>query len=271
VATYEGFGAGITLSFVVADGSNGSPDRTAPRLISFQVSPDTANMAVSNTVDVTFAATAEDVVNYYSMYVLLRSPDGATTRECYYSNDPQPGRSTRSCTLTLSRYGQAGRWTVAELSIGDSRGKGRTFSAAELAAGGHDSGVTVVNTSVDSTAPTLLGAEFTPDSITPGGGYSQVSIRIRATDAQAGIEKVEVVGRHDNGMYGFGGFNGGSGSVQVAPDLWESYLMVDGQYPPAGILRLDGVRITDRAGNVTLVTAEQLEAMGMRATLTIIR
>jgi hypothetical protein len=205
------------------------------------------------------------------MSVALRRPDGAETRECYYSNDPQPGRSTRSCTITLSRYGKAGRWTVAELSISDNRGNGRTFNAASLAAGGHDSGVTVVNTSVDSTAPTLLGAEFTPDSITPGSGYSQVTIRIHASDAQAGIEKVEVAGRHDSGTFFFGGIGGGSGSREVAPGVWESYLMIDSQYPPAGILRLEAVRITDRAGNATTLSAEQLDAMGMRATLTIVR
>ncbi len=270
VATYGGYGASTGLSFVLADGTNGTQDRTAPRLITFDVSPDTANMSGNTTVDVTFAATAEDAMAYYSMYVRLRSPDGQQEKECYYSNNPQPGRSTRSCTITLSHYGQAGRWTVVELSIGDSRGNGRTFTPAELASGGHDNGVTVVNTGVDNTAPAMHGARFLPDSITPGGGYSQVSIQILATDGQAGIETVEVGGSHEGGTYGFGGPGGGS-SRQVGPDLWESYLSVDGQYPPAGTIRLDWVRITDRAGNVTVLNAPELDARGMRASLTIIR
>lgn len=47
--------------------------------------------------------------------------------------------------------------------------------------------------------------------------------------------------------------------------------MVDGQYPPAGVLRLDGVRIKDRAGNILYLDAAALEARGMRASVTIMR
>lgn len=267
VATYNGYGAVQSVSFVVADGTNGTTDRTPPRLLDFTVSPDTANMASSNAIEVTFAATASDAMAYYAMSVLLTSPDGQTSRDCYYSNNPQPGTSTRSCSVVLSRYGQAGRWTIGDLTISDSRGNSRTFTGAELAAAGYDSGVTVTNTSTDTGAPVLQGASFTPDSITPGSGYSQATIRIVATDALSGVERVEVSGSNDEGTFGFGG----GGSVQVGPDVWESYLMIDSQYPPAGVIRINFVRITDRAGNITFVGPEQLEAMGMRATLTIVR
>lgn len=268
VATYSGYGASQTLTFVLADGTNGTADRTAPRLVGFGVTPDSANMASSSTVDVSFAVTAEDAGRgFYAMSVVLQSPDGSTTRDCYENGNPVPGRTTRTCAVTLSRYGQAGRWTVRELSIADNLGNGRTFTAAELAAAGYDSGVTVTGTQTDTQAPELLAVEFTPDSITPGSGYSYATIRITAADALAGVESVEVSGRSDDGYYGFGG----GGSRQVGPTTWESYLAVDSQYPPSGIIRLESVRLTDRAGNVLFLNAEQLEARGMRATLTIIR
>lgn len=270
VATYGGFGASIPVTFVLADGTNGTQDRTPPRLISFTVSPDTANMSGNTTMDVTFAATAEDAMSYYAMSVILRSPDGQVNKECYYSNNPQPGRSTRSCTVTLSHYGQPGRWTVTDLSIADNRGNGRTFSAAELASGGHDNGVTVINTGVDNVAPSLLGAQFQEDTIYAGNGYSQATIQISANDTQAGIESVEVGGSNDEGTFGFGG-PGGSSSQEVWPGMWQSYLWIDSQYPPAGTIRLNWIRITDRAGNVTEMNQSELEARGMRATLVIIR
>jgi hypothetical protein len=270
VATYGGFGASTAVTFLLADGTNGTQDRTPPRLITFDVSPDTANMSGQTTVDVTFAATAEDAMAYYSMYVRLRSPDGQQDKECYYSNDPQPGRSTRSCTITLSHYGQAGRWTVVELSIGDNRGNGRTFTPAELASGGHDNGVTVTNTGVDTSAPVVYAARFTQDTIFAGNGYSQATIQVSGRDGQSGIETVEVGGRNDEGTFFFGG-PGGSGSVQVSSETWESYLWVDSQYPPAGTIRLTWVRFTDRAGNVTELDEAQLEARGMNAALVIIR
>lgn len=269
VATYGGFGASQTLTFVLADGTGGTVDRTAPRLISVNASPDTANMASAPTVDVTFSVTASDAGRgFYAMSVVLQSPDGTRTRECDQNGYPAPGTVTRSCTLTLSRYGPSGRWTVRELTIGDNLGNARYFTAEALAAAGYDNGVTVLNTSTDTQMPELLATEFTPDSITPGSGYSQATIRITASDALSGIERVEVAGRNDEGTFGFGG---GGGSIQVGPNTWESYLLVDSQYPPAGVIRLDMVRLTDRAGNVVTITAQELQARGMRATLTVIR
>jgi len=270
VATYGGYGASIDVTFILADGTNGTQDRTPPRLIDFTVSPDTADMTGVTTRDVTFSATAEDATSYYSMYVRLRSPDGQQERECYYSNDPQPGRSTRSCTITLSHYGQAGRWSIAEFAYGDARGNGRSMTTAELAAAGYDNGVTVVNTGFDNTAPVLHGTRFTQDTLFAGVGYSQATIQITTGDGHSGVEKVEVGGAHDDGSYYFGG-PGGSGSVHVGGDVWESYLWVDGQYPPAGTIRLNWVRITDRAGNVTELNQQELDARGMRASITIVR
>jgi hypothetical protein len=200
--------------------------------------------------------------------IALRSADD---KECYYSNNPLPGRSTRSCTITLSRYGQAGRWTVAEFFYGDARGNGRSMTTEMLAAEGYDNGVTVINTGADYTPPVLHGARFTQDTLYAGSGYSQATLRITAGDGPSGVEKVEVGGGSDDGTFMFGGPGGGGGAVLQWGDEWESYLWVDSQHPPAGTIRLNWVRITDRAGNVTELNQQELDARGMRAALTIVR
>jgi hypothetical protein len=270
VATYGGYGASLPVTIVLADGTGGTVDRTIPKLISFTVNPDTADMNGHATREVTFSATAEDAGGYYYMSVFLHSPDGQMTKECSFSKNPEPGRFTLSCGITVSHYSQAGRWSVSELVIYDARGNGRSFTPAELASGGHDNGVTLVNTGTDVTPPTLQAATFQEDTIYAGNGYSQATIQISTTDSQAGIEKVEVGGSNEEGTFGFGG-PGGSGSIEAYPGVWQSYLGIDADDPPAGTIRLDWVRITDRAGNVTELGPDQLDALGMRAKLVIIR
>ncbi|HST61548.1 MAG TPA: Ig-like domain-containing protein, partial [Longimicrobium sp.] len=271
VATYAGFGASIDLTFVVADGTGGSPDRTPPQLTGFDASMDSVDMAFpsppesENTQSVTFSMTAMDAVGVYAFSVSLRSPDGQTSKQCFSSTSGTPGSTTLYCSIALSRYGQAGRWTVEDLSIGDIRGNGRNFTAAELAAAGFDSGVIVYNTAVDNIAPVLDSIQFTPDTIYPDQGQRWLTVRAYVTDTQAGVDEISF------GAMGLepGGFGFGGQMMRAGPGVYEATLDVSSW--PAGRVAITSVFIRDRANNLTYLNEADLDAQGISALLTLIR
>lgn len=269
VATYNGFGATQTLTFT-AGTAPPPPDQAAPVLLGVQISPDSVQLAdAGSTAQVSIAVTASDEGRgFYAMTVVLRGPDGSTTRECNANAAPAPGTATRTCAVTLSQAGGEGTWTVRELIFADNAGNSGTVTSAELMSAGFDHSVKVVvatGTQPDTEAPALAGAAFSPDQVDVATGTVQVALRIEATDNMSGVARVDVSGSHENGGYGFN--TGNDGAVQVAPGTWETYLTVSADSPPDGFIYLDTVRLTDQAGNVLDLGPSDLESRGMRARL----
>lgn len=271
VATYGGHGASIDMTFILADGTNGSQDRTPPQLTDFGVFMDSVDMAwptppeSENTQSVTFSMTATDATGVYAFGVTLRSPDGQTSKYCFSSTSATPGSTTLYCSVALSRYGQAGRWVVEDLSIGDGRGNGRNFTAAELAAAGFDSGVFVYNTSVDNIAPVLDSIQFTPDTLRVDQGERWVTVRAYVTDTQAGVDEISFGAQGVEVGYGFGGqlMRNGPGIYEASFDAGSNFA--------AGRAAITSVFIRDRAGNATYLNDADLAARGISAILTVIR
>jgi hypothetical protein len=272
VATYAGYGAAALIT-VKGDGTNGTADKTAPRLTSFSLSPDSLVITPTDTV-IRVSLQATDLgAGVSGIQMEIRGPGDASLRFCN-NTLPNPAAGgdapvTLTCTFELSRYSPGGTWTMAMVSVGDKAGNWRYYGDTDLAAGGFERTIRVVNANGDGTAPTVSGVFFGQDTVSLANGGEYVTISARVGDVGSGVASVEL------NAYG-GNPNEGTRSFTCYatrtpdPAVWSCSQYLDSQMP-AGDYRVSRVTVRDHADNYTELFDYQLAQMGIYTQLVITR
>lgn len=122
-------------------------DATPPVLQAFSLTPSTLDTSAGNvTVTASFAIT-DDKSGFWQAGVKLTSPSGQQSQVCriYQPAGQSPLSYSNSCTFVIPRYSETGEWMVEWLYVADNVSNETDLVAADLAAGGLSSSITVTS------------------------------------------------------------------------------------------------------------------------------
>lgn len=189
-------------------------------------------------------------------------------------NDTTPHTANGSYTLTDKTA--PGTYHIARVEVQDRSGNVSSYTTAELEALGIRTALTVNGGIADDTAPVLTSLDL-PLTIDLSSGSANVEVRAGARDNEGGTGVRDVVVYLD-GALGYQGWSFANFAVPQAgssdtfddatPHSATSWLPLRG-HTPVGTYGVTRVVVTDAAGNSRDYDAAQLEAMGIRTTMTV--
>ena len=274
-ATYQGAGGSATLT-VRGDGTDGTPDQTAPRATGFVLSADSVNIATgARFVDVTVAAT-DAGSGVSSMNVVFDGPvvggSPIQGQDCF-SGTPTPpqgaaGAVSLTCRIAFSPHAAAGTWSLDYVQLSDRAGNSREVAGSALLAGGARTRVKVVNPNQDVAAPAISAISIAPDSINLAtGADTVVTVTVTASDPGAGVQSVTLAFRGETGNSEEHCFANDYALPSTTPTnqvTWSCRIAFP-RASAAGTYRISGVATLDRIGNERHYTPEQVAAAGWEA------
>ena len=257
-----------------------SDDTTPPTLTALSFSATSVNVSAT-AQNLTVNATITDDksgVNYG--YVVFTSPSGQT------AGYPQSGFFTimsgnnlagaYQTTVAFPQFVEPGVWTVS-VYLRDNAGNSITLQSATLVSLGFPGTLTVVDSTPDTTPPTLLGASFSPSTVNTSAGPQTITVSLQVADSQSGAVFSNSSSCGTNVSLSRAGtsatesllllgsnFTRVSGTAQNG--VWQATLIMP-QYS-GGNWALSQVCLSDAVTNRVYLTSTQLTAMGINPVLT---
>lgn len=183
---------------------------------------------------------------------------------------------TANGSYTLTDKTAPGTYHIARVEVQDKSGNVSEYTTAELEALGIRTAITVSGGIVDDTAPVLTSLEL-PATIDLRTGSANVEMRAGARDNESGTGVRDVVVYLD-GALGYQGWSFANFAVpqpgstdtfdDATPHHATSWLPLRAN-TPVGTYGVTRVVVTDAAGNSRDYDTAQLEAMGIRTTMTV--
>lgn len=268
------FAAAQTLSMAQSD------DTTPPTLVTLSFS--TASVNVSTAAqNLTVNATSTDNlsgVNYG--YITFTSPSGQTaggTQSGFFARTSGTDlNGGYQVTVPFPQFVEPGVWT-ASVYLRDNAGNSITLQSATLVSDGFPGTLTVVDSTPDTTPPTLLGASFSPPAINTSAGPQSITVSLQVADSQSGavfsnslpcvvntyLSRVGTSATDSLELWG-DNFTLVSGTAQNG--VWQATLTMP-RYS-GGNWELTSVCLSDAVTNHVSLTSTQLAAMGINPVLT---
>ena len=267
------FAASQTLSMAQSD-------TTPPTLVALSFSAPSVNVSTAAQNLTVNATITDDLSGVNYGYIGFTSPSGQTV------GYPQSGFFARisgtdlnggyQTTVAFPRFVEPGVWTAA-VYLRDNAGNSITLQSATLVSLGFPATLTVVDSTPDTTPPTLLGASFSPPTINTSAGPQSITVTLHVSDSQSGavlsnstacvvnayLSRAGGSATESLELWG-GNFNLVSGTAQNG--FWQATLTMP-QYS-GGNWALSEVCLSDAVTNRVYLTSAQLTAMGIDPVLT---
>lgn len=256
-------------------------DTTPPTLVALSFSASTVNVSTAAqnlTVNATITDDLSGENNY--AYIKFTSPSGQT------AGLPQAGYFTRISgtnlnggyqkTVPFPKFVEPGVWT-ASVYLKDNAGNSITLQSTTLVSLGFPGTLTVVDSTPDTTPPTLLGASFSPSTINTSAGPQTITVSLQVADSQSGavfsnssscvvdvyLSRAGTSATNSLELWG-SNFTLVSGTAQNG--VWQATLTMP-QYS-GGSWALNQVCLSDAVTNHVSLTSTQLAAMSINPVLT---
>jgi len=247
----------------------GFEDIVPPTIASLGVQP--ATVEVSNgPVTAKFSARFRDAISGVSWWsaTFANSVNGQTLSVGTWPAAQIQGSKwdgTHVADLVVPRYALAGAWYLQRLHLTDEANNSLFLEVADLTARGLSANFAVVNTDVDSTPPQISLLEVSPAAANVNGQSADLVVRVRVTDAQAGVNHWDLVWEPLSGsgrLSAFGGsWNRISGNEQDG--VYETTVTLPA-YAAAGPWNLTTIRLTDLAGNTANLGSTEIGLLGLQ-------
>ncbi len=174
------------------DSTDVTGDITAPQVVSFTVTPGSADVtSADGRFDVRLRVT--DDLSGVDQLMLSRS---SLDRTIAYgigltltSGDAHDGIWTGS--FSVPKGAPAGRYPF-HLSVADRVRNGQSLDDAELARRGLASGIDVTDAAPDASAPTIVSIAVSPDPVDTRGGAATATVTARVRDGGSGVDGAAV-------------------------------------------------------------------------------
>ena len=255
-------------------------DTTPPSLVTLSFSAASVNVSAAAQTLTVNATITDDLSGFNYGYIEFISPSGQTAG--YY----QSGYFTRISGTSLNggyqvnvpfpKFVEPGVWT-ASVYLQDNAGNSITLQSTTLVSLGFPGTLTVVDSTPDTTPPTLLGASFSPSTINTSAGPQSITVSLQVADSQSGavfsnssFYAVNAylsragTGTTDSLLLWGGNFTLVSGTAQNG--VWQATLTMP-RYS-GGSWALSLVNLSDAVTNHVSLTSTQLAAMGINPVLT---
>lgn len=252
----------------------GEGDTTPPTLTDFSFTPAEIDTSASDqAIDFTLTA-SDNAAGIQQSSIQVRYPNGRTHSWGAWHGDTDPRNVTASQRIPIPRYAPPGRYVVA-VRLLDAVGNGRSYSEAELAAAGFPTAFEQTAPG-DTTPPTLAGFTISPQLVHTDAGDATIRFDVHVTDDLAGLsdlwkgdladvwfdaEDPERPGDHY--PFGISRYLGWTGSRTDSVHSFEGELS---RFAAFGTYRIRWVTLSDRVGNVSRFTGDDLVAAGFDST-----
>ena len=266
------FAASQTLSMAQSD-------TTPPTLVALSFSAASVNVSTAAQTLTVNATITDDLSGFNYGYIEFTSPSGQTAGypSVYFARisgtDLNGGYQV---AVAFPKFVEPGVWT-ASVRLMDNAGNSITLPSATLVSDGFPGTLTVVDSTPDTTPPTLLGASFSPSTINTSAGPQTITVSLQVADSQSGadfsnssacgwnvyLSRAGASATESLLLWG-GNFTLVSGTAQNG--VWQATLTVP-QYS-GGNWSLTNVCLSDAATNRVNLTSAQLTAMGINPVLT---
>ncbi|HLJ17422.1 MAG TPA: dockerin type I domain-containing protein [Bryobacteraceae bacterium] len=271
---------GLSQVLSIAQVSIGQSDTTPPTLVALSFSASTVNVSTAAQNLTVTATITDDLSGVNFGYIEFTSPSGQT------AGGFQSGFFTRvsgtdlnggyKATVGFPQFAEPGLWT-AFVYLQDNAGNHIQLQSAALINLGFPGALTVVDSTPDTTPPTLLGASFSPSTVNTSAGPQSITVSLQVSDSQSGavfsnstpcvvnvyLSRAGAGATATLFLYG-GNFTRVSGTAQNG--VWQATLIMP-QYS-GGNWALSSACLSDAATNRVFLTPTQLAAMGINPVLT---
>jgi hypothetical protein len=267
------FAASQTLSMAQSD-------TTPPALVALSFGAASVNVTAASQNLTVNATITDDLSGVSYGYIAFTSPSGQTVGR-YPSGDFAKKAGTDlnggyQVTVLFPQFVEPGVWT-ASVYLQDNAGNSVTLQSATLVSLGFPGTLTVVDSTPDTTPPTLLGASFAPSAINTSAGPQTITVSLQVADSQSGtvfsnssscvinanLSRAGAGPTESLALWG-GNFKLVSGTAQNG--VWQATLVMP-QYS-GGNWALSNVCLSDAVTNHINLTSAQLTAMGIDPVLT---
>jgi len=183
--------------------------------------------------------------------------------------------NTASDAITLTDATAPGTYHVTKVLVTDLAGNTATYSGAQLQALGIQTAMTVTGGKADTTAPVLQNLVL-PETVDLGNGSQDVGVSVQVTDnGGSGIDDVTIFLDGKLG-YTYGSYElislpalfGKDTFKDSTPDTASDTITLTNATAP-GTYHVTKVLVTDLAGNTATYSAAQIEALGIRTSMTV--
>ncbi|MGC2658007.1 MAG: hypothetical protein WA324_08510, partial [Bryobacteraceae bacterium] len=273
----------LTLVAVAAASQNlalAQSDTTPPSLVALSFSAGSVDVSAAAQNLTVNATITDDLSGVNYGYIGFVSPSGQTAGGYQYGFFRRTSGTDLSggyqVTVAFPQFVEPGVWT-ASVYLLDNAGNSITLQSAMLVSDGYPGTVTVVDSTPDTTPPTLLGASFSPSMIDTSTGPQSITVSLQVADSQSGavfsnalrypinvnLSRVGTSATNSLELWG-NNFTLVSGTAQNG--VWQATLTVP-RYS-GGSWALTEVDLSDAATNHLSLASTQLAAMGINPVLT---
>jgi hypothetical protein len=271
-----GVGAGTAIINVASGGRAGSTavtvgsgqgDDIPPTLAGFRFLDDSVDVTAKADSAVVEFTVDDDGSQISTVGLMMRSPGRSTLAFTLAPCEQTSGTKTAGtwrCWIHFPRGGEAGTWTVEQVTLGEVSGHHRFYTVEELRAAGWPYTVQVSGPAADTEGPVLTGFSIDPDSTDVSDAADTVRLTVSASDA-SDITGVYVVFLSPSGAV----INPASCALEsgTARDgAWGCNLHV-ARYTEAGIWQVQNVQMVDELGHISYVLNADVAGAGHEHTL----
>ncbi len=257
-------------------------DVTPPTLTALTLSPNPIDVSARpQTLTITFQATDDlsgvdfSAPNYDYNAAVITSPSGRQNVRCEGHAVAGPTSvlsGTWTCAVTVPEFSEAGAWSISQVEIPDTVGNVQSYGTTQLKSLGFNTTLTVESTP-DTTPPTLLGIAMTPSPVDVSRAAQPVTITLTISDDLSGVTfgeatqfmfEISSPSGHQNLWMNNSLFKLVSGSVLSG--AWQGTFTVP-QYSEAGTWTIVSLTLFDAANNSVTLNSAALQGLGVTATL----
>ncbi len=271
----------LIAAFVISDTvAIAQSDTTPPTLTALSLSASNLDVSSSPQTLTVNATITDDLSGFSYGYVQFTSPSNQTVggfQSGYFGRISGTAlNGAYRVTVPFPQFVEPGVWKVS-VYMNDSAGNSLTLQSATLITGGFPGTMTVVDSTPDTTPPTLLGASFSPSTVDTSAGPQTITVSLHVADSQSGASFA------NSGSCGVNAGLSRSGTTATEPLLlfgskftlasgtaqngvWQASLTMP-QYS-GGNWTLSEICLADSVTNRVSLTSTQLTGMGITPVLT---
>jgi hypothetical protein len=244
-----------------------TPDLQAPTFTDVAFTPDSvqANGLDSVTVALQLQDAGSGVAYAYAAFI---NPAGNKVVSCETSA-PSTGTAangTFTCRLAIPSGGEPGIWTLWSVDARDAAGTQSRMVTTTLASAGYPTALRVSGPPADTEPPSLTGFSFSPDTVV-ANGVDSVTVMMEISDTGSGVDWAQVSFASPSGQRATCLRHAPSprqlGTVEISCRVAIASGLETGSW------RVASVMLYDPNENSRVYDAEDLEALGFPATLTV--
>ncbi len=201
--------------------------------------------------------------------VTLRSPTGTSFRWGEMVDNAYPTSFNGQIdSNSFDSYAETGTWTVSELAIIDAAGNALRLNTTALTDLGFSTTVDVINGLADTSLPLLDDFQILTPEVYPATGEAMAQYSVTASDADSGIDSIEVMLVSPTGAESMQAvFSSPSSPASIQATMQTNLF---NQIAEAGLWQVSYVVVTDSANNRALFSTADLTDNGYDTTVELI-